>query len=164
MARRTTAMSARSQGFSIIELMVVVAIVGIFVAIGAPGLRDFVVSNRVKTAASDLHITLLFARTEAIKRNAGVSVVPVNTADWSQGWSVQVSGTTLQAQDPYSSVTFTGPAANVTYLGTGRLASAVSFTIYSAEYTQIAARCVSIDPSGRPNVRADSDHDASNGC
>jgi type IV fimbrial biogenesis protein FimT len=165
------------RGFTIIELMTVVVIVGILATIGAPSLRDFVIRNRVKTASTDLHFTLTFARSEAVKRNAQVDVVPVSTSDWSQGWSVRVNGTTdnLASYQAYENVTFaardatcTSAAAvsTVSFLGTGRTTSANGncFVLTATGYATIRARCIMISPSGRPNVRFDNDADPSDGC
>lgn len=153
-----------SAGFTIIELLIVVAIVGVLATLGAPNLRDLVVSQRVKTAASDLHLSLILARSEAIKRNATVQVVPVNTANWSLGWSVAAGSDVLSRQDAYSNVTFTGPAANVAYVGTGRISgTAVSFFIRATSVATITARCVQIEASGRPGIRLDKDGNYTDG-
>ena len=67
-------------------------------------------------------------------------------------------------QDPYQNVAFTGPAANVTYVGTGRMTgTAVLFFIHSTDAPAIAARCVQIEPSGRPSVRVDGDGNSADG-
>lgn len=142
----------------------VVVIVAILAAIGMPAMRDLVVTQRVKTAASDLHTSLVFARSEAIKRNGTVDVVPVSTANWALGWSVKSGTTVLSSQQSYADVTLTGPAANVSYAGTGRLTGiAVSFFIKATNYPAITARCVQIEPSGRPSVRIDKDGDSADG-
>jgi type IV fimbrial biogenesis protein FimT len=152
-------------------------VVGVLAAIAAPNMRDMVVRTRLKTAASDLHTSLSFARSEAIKRNAGMQVVPVSAADWTQGWSVQVqaAGTVLSRQDPYQNITITttnaaytaGTVANVTFAGTGResgsAGAGIAFVISSATYP-IAARCVTIDPSGRAAIRMDRNGNAADGC
>ena len=158
-------MSAGSKnGFTIIELMLTLVILGVMLAIGMPSLIKVIDSQRVKTAASDLHVSLMVARSEAIKRNANVQVVPVNTANWANGWSVVAGASVISTQDAYTSVTMTGPAAAVTYVGTGRISgTAVSFFLRSTNVAQVAARCVQIEPSGRPSVRIDKDGNSGDG-
>jgi type IV fimbrial biogenesis protein FimT len=63
-------------GFTLIELMVTVSILGVLLAIAAPNLRDFVVSNRLSTNVNALIGALSYARSEAIVRNKQVIVCP----------------------------------------------------------------------------------------
>jgi type IV fimbrial biogenesis protein FimT len=155
----------RSAGFTIIELMVTVALVGTLAAYALPSLKILITNQRVRGVSSDLVASLIFARSEAIKRNAQVSLVP-NGGDWAAGWTVQAGGTTLRAQDALTGVTTTGPVGNVVYRGNGRLpgSSQILFTFRSTEMSQVTMRCVVIDPSGRPNVQMDKDSDTTNGC
>lgn len=169
---------ARARGFTIIELMIVMVIVGVLVAVAAPNMRDLIVRMRLKTAASDLHSSLTFARSEAIKRNAGMQVVPVDATNWALGWSVriQTSGVVLLNNDSYPQVGFTtanaayiaAPLAAVTFSGTGRetgsAGAGVAFIITSPALPNLTARCVVLDPSGRAAVRQDRDSNATNGC
>jgi len=175
-----TALSAprRSVGFTIIELMLVAVVVSVMAANALPSMRDLMVRIRLKTAAGDLHQSLMYARSEAISRNAGIQLVPNNAADWAQGWTVRVQtgGTVLSKQDPYPSVNFrtanaayvTTALAAITFSGTGResgsAGAGIAIVVSSTEYPQIHARCVVIDPSGRAAVRQDRDFDATNGC
>jgi type IV fimbrial biogenesis protein FimT len=170
--------ATRSRGFTIIELMIVLVMVGVMVAIAAPSMRDLVVRIRIKGAASDLHSSLMMARSEAIKRNAGMQLVPVSAADWALGWSVRVqaSGVVLSTQEAYPNVTFTTANAaytatavpTVNFSGTGResgsAGAGIAFVLTSAQFPQIKARCVVLDPSGRPAVRQDADTNPANGC
>lgn len=165
---------ARLRGFTIIELMIVIVIVAILATVGLPSLRDTVVSARVKTAAGDLHTALTFARSEAVKRNATVSVVPANSADWSQGFSVRQGGTVLNTYDTYPSVSFAprsatcvtsiAAPASIDFAGSGRSASDACFLLTASGYPSIRARCVMISPSGRAAVRMDVDTNTTDGC
>ena len=171
--------ATRIAGFTIIELMIVMVIVGVMVSLAGPSMRDLIIRTRLKSAASDLHQSLMYARSEAIMRNAAVQVVPNNTSDWALGWSVKVQagGTVLSVQDAYPNVNFrtansayttVSPLAAITFSGTGResgsAGAGVAVVVSSTAYPQIHARCVVIDPSGRAAVRQDRDFDSTNGC
>ena len=167
---------ARFAGFSLMEVIVVVAILGILAAIGVPSMRDLIASSKVRTAASDVYSSLIFARSEAIKRNSSVDVIPSVASNWGAGWSVRVTGaaenlTTREAIT--NNVTLGGPASSVRYRGDGRLidpatgslfAAEVTFTFRATDFNHVPLRCVSVDPSGRPSLRTDKDRDAANGC
>ncbi|WP_158592356.1 GspH/FimT family pseudopilin [Noviherbaspirillum sedimenti] len=114
--------NGRSLGFSLVELMVTLAIAAILLAVGVPSFRDFVLNQRVKTASSQIFYALTLARSEAIKRNAEVRVQKVNTG-WQDGWTVAtVTGAvTLGTQDAFANLAIAGSANSVTYGGSGRL-------------------------------------------
>jgi type IV fimbrial biogenesis protein FimT len=64
----------RRRGFSLVELMIVLLVMGAILAIGAPSLGDFARNNRLTAAANDFLAVAQAARTEAIKRQRPVSV------------------------------------------------------------------------------------------
>lgn len=166
---------ARPMGFTIIEILMVLVILGLVAAVGAPSMRDLIASTRVKGAASDLFGSLMFARSEAIKRNANVDVVPADTSgNWAPGWSVKLGTTTLTVTPAITgSITATGPTGTVRYRGDGRpvdpitgalLSADLDFRFRAAEFAHIQMRCVEVAPSGRPRVRTDTDRNSANGC
>jgi type IV fimbrial biogenesis protein FimT len=57
------------RGFSLVELMVAVAVAAILLVIAVPEFRRLIASNQLNTAANELVGTLNVARVEAIKRN-----------------------------------------------------------------------------------------------
>lgn len=154
---------ASSRGFTLLELMVTIAIVGILLTIGVPSLRNTLLDQRARTATSDLHTSLTLARSEAIKRSASATVTPASgTTDWSGGWTVAAGGSTIRSQEAYSTITLTGPAATVTYNRTGRVAGgAAAFLAYAAGNNNVRLRCITLDASGKPNVKLDGDGDSS---
>ena len=83
-------------GFSLIELMVVMAIVAILAGIAAPSFRDHIRNNRLASASSALQVSLRLARSEAVKRG-GDSVVTVaangTASNWVHGWTVFADST-----------------------------------------------------------------------
>ncbi|BCM26149.1 GspH/FimT family pseudopilin [Methyloradius palustris] len=65
-------MSTHSKGFSLIEIAITLAVLGILIASGIPSLRLWIQSTQVRTAAESIQNGLQLARAEAVRRNANV--------------------------------------------------------------------------------------------
>ncbi len=91
------------RGFTLVELLVVLAVGAILLAIAFPGYAFLVNTSRLAAVTNDLVSAIQLARSEAVKRGTRVTVcktddamaaMPVcNTAaSWQQGWLVFVDG------------------------------------------------------------------------
>lgn len=173
---RSIAGRRRLRGFTLLEALIVLLILSILVTIGLPSLRDLIASGHVRGAASDLYGSMILARSEAIKRNASVDLIPNVATNWGAGWTVRVAGTVedLMVREPVpAEVAVNGPGSSIRYRGDGRLVDPATGTLFAAEvafrflasnYAHIPLRCIGVDPSGRPSVRTDTDFDSANGC
>ncbi len=65
---------AKITGFTLLEVMIVIAIIGILAAIAVPSYQDMLERNRLKQAAEGFKSDMQFARTQAIKLNQSVIV------------------------------------------------------------------------------------------
>jgi type IV fimbrial biogenesis protein FimT len=64
----------RQQGFTLWELLVILVVGGILLGIGVPNLMEFQRNGRITAAANDVVTGVLMARTEAVKRQAPVTL------------------------------------------------------------------------------------------
>ncbi|HET7586675.1 MAG TPA: GspH/FimT family pseudopilin [Gammaproteobacteria bacterium] len=92
-------MPGHNKGFTLIELMVTIAIAAILVTAGVPAFNRFVESNREAAQVNQVIRALSIARSEAVTRNVTVTVCPGTatssgtatcSTDWSKGWIVFV--------------------------------------------------------------------------
>lgn len=163
-----------SSGFTLVELMLVVAIMGILFGIALPAFSDWVRGAKVRSVTSDLYASVIKARSEAIKRNRDIVLAPNPT--WADGWTVKQSGvaTVLDQRQAVADVTITirqrsgstwsTNAGSITFKNTGRLDVAAEQVAFVVTASGSGARCVDLAPSGRPSVRVDTDGSATDAC
>lgn len=82
----------QARGFTLIELMVVVAVLGVLAAIAMPNMRDFIDRQRLVTQAREVANVMQLARSEAIAHSASgdaasksIAVTVSPTAPWFVG-------------------------------------------------------------------------------
>lgn len=155
-------------GFTLMELMLVVTIVGILTMIAIPGFKSLSQSQRVKNASYELYGALSLARSEAIKRNNDVIFTPVlysvaspSPAHNEFGWAITatVGGvtTTIRNQAQLKDIVITPDISitgGITFRRTGR--AAISPIILVDAYRSTApfpfARCIKLELSGMPRI------------
>lgn len=163
-------MQSKSRGFTLIELMTVVAVAAILATIAAPSFKNFVVGQRVKSAANEFTMAATLARSEAIKRNSrvGLCVSATGTScatsgGWEQGWIayhdanangvVDTGEMILLRQQAYSNVVLTGSLVQIIYDNNGRMSSNItSAPKVAVTGAGATARCISFDLGGMPRT------------
>lgn len=78
----------RASGFTLIELIVTLAIVSVLILFAVPNFTETTGRNRLAAGANEILGALQFARTEALRRSGNVALGPVDGADWGNGMVV----------------------------------------------------------------------------
>jgi type IV fimbrial biogenesis protein FimT len=152
-----------ASGFTLIEAMVVVALLAIVGTLAAPSFRAFIGTMNAKSAAFDLINDLSMARSEAIKSNWTVRVVP-EAGDWTKGWRIvrdagapgdpdNVDDVVLRVRPALTSaLSVTGVPNEVQFRPNGRLdddtaSGNVAWSVTST-ISGVTPRCIVISPTG----------------
>lgn len=148
--------SLLTQGFTLVEMMVTLSVLSVMLAVAVPSFTEFIANQRIRAAASDLHSTLLLARSEAIKRNTRMTLSPKGKG-WADGWQMREGATTgavLIDAGPAKGILFEqAPSAGMVFRPSGRLQGGqAQFEIASATLDKAQKRCVSVGLSGQPSV------------
>lgn len=97
----------RTRGFTLVELLVGLAVAAILLTIAIPGYAFLVSTSRLAAVTNDLMTALHLARSEAITHGVRVTVCKTGgssascsaTGDWTLGWMVFVDGGTQGVVD-----------------------------------------------------------------
>ena len=160
---------ANKNGFTLVELLVVVAVISITMSIGLPSFQSTIASTRLTSAANAMVSALQLAKMEAIKQRKPVVVIKKTT--WENGWDVFVDTNSNGTQDSLTeptiatfdalSSTITVPvgtgkttssySTSVKYKSTGRFGSANGHFLFCSAATK-DFRVVATETSGRIHV------------
>jgi type IV fimbrial biogenesis protein FimT len=162
----------RQNGFTMTELMVVMAIVAILLAIGVPSFRYVTNANRMSSEVNGLLGDLMFARGEAIKQGLPVLVCTsangttcAGTTTWESGWITCVDtnvngtcGSLLRVQNSFASnkdklrPDVTSNASAISFgregFASGLFGAGATFTLHDATSNSVWTRCLQITAIG----------------
>ncbi len=152
-------LNKKNTGFTLIEMMVTIAIVGTFASIAVPSFSQLIESNRISTATNELVANLLLTRSEALKRSNSVTLCASTnqatcsgTTDYSKGWIVFLdcdangaitaaaidcdndgtaddNETLIKVSDGFKSVYVSNQFSSIRYLFSGRVAVTSTFEV-----------------------------------
>lgn len=134
----------RMTGFTIAEVLITLAVLGVTISLGLPSFSIFLESNQLRSNTDDMYSSLFMARSEAVTRNTTVSLCKINLSsadscnnseNWQSGWIAFVDLNADGVRDNGETIldTYTGMSAN----------SSVSSTNF--------ANFISFQPSGYTN-------------
>lgn len=83
-------MQTSARGFTLIEMMITVAVMSIILAMAVPSFREAIENARLSTQVNEFVTGLNAARAEAIRTGANVWLV-AKEDDFSKGWCVRAS-------------------------------------------------------------------------
>ncbi|MEM1437405.1 MAG: GspH/FimT family pseudopilin [Pseudomonadota bacterium] len=177
-ARRTwSARKRRQRGYTVLELMMTIAVIAVLAGFAVPSFLSTIDANRIVTDNNKLISTLAFARSEAIKRGQRVTLCPsadqatcAAAGGWEQGWiafldpagfgTVDAGEEVLRVWDGLERTTVRAAgsfATSVSFVGSGETratpTNADSFYVCGSDGDTATARTINVGLLGHPSTQ-----------
>jgi type IV fimbrial biogenesis protein FimT len=155
-------------GFTLIEVLVGVSILGILMALGMPSFSNYMGNAKLRASAAAFHAAAQFARSEGIRRNGGVEIILTDVdpiaankdtdllsttgRNWMVRWSLTgaapftlLQGKSAQEGNNASAVLVTGNVDKVVFSGMGGVDGGVAPAF---QFTSANGACAKANGSG----------------
>ena len=151
-------MRSHHSGFTLLELVVTIAILAVLTSLALPSFNSVVANNRLATAANETLAAMMLARSEAFRSGRRVVVCTSSNAStcdasgaWSDGWIVFVDADSDGDRNGAETVLRVGPAVSgMTISGAGGAENAIVFTSRGATTIASGSPTVTFGISGYP--------------
>lgn len=159
-------------GFTLIELMITVAVGAILLGVAVPSFFSIIQNNRATAQANDLLSSINIARSEAVKRGATTTVCVSSDqatctggTNWAQGWlvwsdtngngSLNSPAEIIKAREALTGgTTLTAGVTSIAFNSSGMslLGATATFTLHSPSCKGTQDRTITLNAVGRANV------------
>lgn len=158
----------RVNGFTMLELMVSLAVATILITIAIPSFMHMLATNQRQTIVTDVIRAMTYARSEAITRNVPIKVCAgANATDcsnpateaWQNGWIIysNSAGTVVHKHGALPgnfTLTLSGfTDQTITYLPNGRAKNSGSLILCPPEQADIHGSKITISFAGQPYAK-----------
>jgi type IV fimbrial biogenesis protein FimT len=151
-----------SGGFTLIEMMIAITVMAVLIAVAVPSYQDATLGSQLRATANELFGSITLARSEAIKRNAVVTLCASaggETCDggaWEEGWIVSQAGTVIHRQHAArTGFRISAGLSDLSFQPIGAGATPTTFTVCRATPSVgTQERVVTVDATGRGWVKA----------
>ncbi|MBU2710142.1 GspH/FimT family pseudopilin [Zooshikella harenae] len=158
-------MFKKNNGFTLIELMVTIVVLGIILAIAVPSFDSMIKNYRLQSVTNQLIDSFNLARNTALSRNQVITIEASGTTEkkeWNGGWVVKVGAEEIRVFEGVSGVvtinaTNTGAGTNIkeiAFSGNGRLSApntGAEFTV-TDDRSGVKKRVVNVNLSGQTRI------------
>lgn len=170
--------SYKNKGFTLVEVIVAIAVIAILSAIALPSLNNFMVKMRVDNEVSEMQRLLLTARNMAINTGKNTTVCPLSNGVCTANWDDEISVFTNGSNDTATNNSFAAPDElirvkgairdgdqlqfgniSVIYSASGQLITASGTFSYCPKGEDDESRGIDLSISGRSYLTSDTDSD-----
>lgn len=165
-------MKGSEKGFTLVEVLVAVAILGIMLAIAVPSFNAAMLNSKLNSHSNNFLTSSNQARSEAIKRNTTIqlcaSTCPVSTTTctcattggWEQGWIILAGTTTLYRSNPLETgmkMTDASSVRTLTFQPTGVGSTQATLTLcQNSPSVGSREKVISVSATGRARITSTS--------